>query len=63
MNSTLKPGASVGTTKQVTPFGLPGFPLVRAKIRSWVAVWSPVLKRFAPLITHSPPERWAVVSR
>ena len=36
------------------PSPLPGVPLVRAKMRSWEAVWTPVFQVFSPLITHSP---------
>ena len=62
-NSTLKPGASVGTRKAVIPSGLPGSPEVRANTMSWVAWCRPELNRLAPLITHSSPSRTAVVSR
>ena len=41
---------------------LAGLPEVRAKMKSWVAWWSPVFQYFSPLITHSSPSRTAVVS-
>ena len=44
------------------PAPLPGVPLVRAKMRSWGAVWTPVFQVFSPLITHSSPSRTARVS-
>src|SRR3984893_8183800 len=62
-NSTLKPGASVGTRNAVMPTGEPGTPDVRANTMSWVAWCRPELKRFVPLITHSSPSCVAVVSR
>jgi hypothetical protein len=53
--STLKPAASTGTRNPVMPSPLPGVPLVRAKMRSWEAVCTPVFQVFSPLITQSPP--------
>ena len=44
------------------PSPLPGVPLVRAKMRSWEAVWTPVFQVFSPLITHSAPSRTAWAS-
>ena len=44
------------------PRASPGLPEVRAKTRSTVAVCMPVLNRFMPLITQSPPCLTAVVS-
>ncbi|GEM_PF-6322545 len=44
------------------PSPLPGVPLVRAKMRSWEAVWTPVFQVFSPLMTHWPPSRAAWVS-
>ena len=44
------------------PSPLPGVPLVRAKTRSWEAVWTPVFQVFSPLITQSRPSRTAWVS-
>ena len=41
------------------PRASPGSPLVRAKTMSWVASWSPLLKRFSPSITQSSPSRTA----
>ena len=61
--STLKPGASVGTRNALMPTGEPGSPEVRAKMMSWVAWFSPELKRLCPLSTHSSPSATAVVSR
>ena len=46
MKSTLKPGVSVGTMKQVMPLASPWSPDVRAKTMSWVALCRPLLKRF-----------------
>jgi hypothetical protein len=43
------------------PSALPGVPLVRAKIRSCEAVWTPVFQVFSPLITQPPPSRVARV--
>ena len=62
MNSTLKPGVLVGTMIAVMPLPSPGLPEVRANTMSWVARCRPLLKRLAPLITHSSPSRTAVVS-
>ncbi len=61
-SSTLKPTASTGTRNAVMPSPLPGVPLVRAKMRSWEAVCTPVFQVFSPLITQSPPSRAARVS-
>ena len=61
-SSTLKPGELVGTRKAVMPIPSPGLPLVRAKIRSYWALWMPVFHVFSPLITHSSPSRSAWVS-
>ena len=61
-SSTLKPGVSTGTRKPVMPSPLPGVPLVRAKTRSWEAVWMPVFHVFSPLITQPAPSRMARVS-
>ncbi len=44
------------------PIPSPGLPLVRAKIRSYWALWMPVFHVFSPLMTHSSPSRSAWVS-
>ena len=53
----LEAGVSVGTMKAVMPVPSPGWPLVRAKITSWVALCRPVFHVLLPLITHSSPSR------
>ena len=62
MCSTLKPGVLTGVRKAEMPRASPALPEVRAKTRSTVAVCMPVLNRFMPLITQSPPCLAAVVS-
>ena len=42
------------------PSPSPALPLVRAKIRSYCAVWMPVFHVFSPLMTHSSPSRTRV---
>ena len=42
------------------PMPSPALPLVRAKIRSYCALWMPVFHVFSPLMTHSSPSRSAV---
>ncbi len=44
------------------PWPSPAFPLVRAKIRSYGALWMPVFQVFSPLIRQPLPSRTAVVS-
>ena len=51
-SSILNPGELVGTRKAVIPSPSPGLPLVRAKIRSYWAVWMPVFHVFSPLMTQ-----------
>ena len=48
--------------KQEMPAASPSSPLVRAKTKSWVALWTPVFHIFSPLMTHSSPSRSARVS-
>ena len=55
MCSTLKPGDFTGVRKAEMPRASPALPEVRANTRSTVAVCMPVLNRFMPLITQSPP--------
>ena len=47
ISSTLKPSDLVGTRKAVMPPPSPALPLVRAKIRSCLALWMPVFQVFA----------------
>ena len=62
-NSTIsKPSLSVGVRNAVIPSPSPALPLVRAKIRSYWALWMPVFQVFSPLMIHSSPSRTAVVS-
>ena len=44
------------------PSPSPASPEVRAKTRSWVAVWMPVFQVFSPLMIQSSPSCRAVVS-
>src|SRR2546427_486335 len=53
--STEKPGASVGTRKQVIPSASPGAPLVRAKIMSQLALCSPEFRAALPARLHRQP--------
>jgi hypothetical protein len=48
--------------KHEMPRASPGFPLVRAKMRSKFAECRPELKRFVPLRIQSEPSRLPVVS-
>ena len=52
-SSIVKPSAATGVRNAVMPVASPGWPLVRAKIRSWDATWIPVFQVFSPLITQS----------
>ena len=61
-SSTRKPSESTGTRNAVIPSPSPGWPDVRAKIRSATAVWMPVFQVFWPLMIQSLPSGCAVVS-